>query len=146
MAGRKRRRRNQPIVTRLTDGTVHAFQVVLGKYASRTVPTMLNIPSAGATGIAMQAVVALVVGEAAHRFINKEAGSFILAGALMAPLESALDMFNVPFLSDLAAYPHALSAYPHTLGQYREGSLLPSGQLGAYAEDVVLDYGQQYGY
>lgn len=145
---RRRARRNPPIIRRLTDGTVGALQVLTGKAVARSVPGVVGLPTDGATGIATQAAVAIFAATIAERFLSSRAASFVLAGALTAPLESAIVAANVPFLSQalqgeplpaMSAYPmataipgvdyQALDAYPHdvTMGEYEYGQLLNYG-------------------
>ena len=146
MAARKRRRaprrrrrtyrRNQPrqirgIARQLTQGATDALQVLAGKAVARTLPQMLGMGIENATGIAIQAAVAIGVGMVGRQFFGAAAGKMMLAGALTAPVETLIVAANIPILSP------ALSAYPQ-LGNYSSGyygagvSAYP--QLGNYSQ------------
>lgn len=112
---RRRFRRNPGTVKGLigmaTQGLKDAAGVVVGKTAARALPQVLGLPQAGAMGLGIQAVAALVVGYGASRFLGHDVGRMVLAGGLAAPLESAVKQMNIPIVSAaLSAYP--LGAYP----------------------------------
>ncbi len=122
--------RRPRIVKTLIDGVQNAGAAVLGKAAARAIPQQFGFQTTGPMGIAVQAGVAIVVGMVADRVARKQA-PFIVAGALMAPIESAIRDFNIPILSEaLGAYP--LAAYPG-LPSLPAGA--PSEGVGAYPED-----------
>lgn len=104
---RARYRRNPPvgrgIVGKLVGGVKNAASIVAGKAAARAIPQALGLPQTGATGIAVQIGAALAAGMLADRFAGGRIGEFVLAGALAAPLESAIKKANVPFLSPALA-------------------------------------------
>ena len=150
MAARKRRRaprrrrrtyrRNQPrqlrgITNQLMQGGIDALQVLAGKAAARTVPQMLGFGLENATGVAMQAVVAIVVGMVGKQFFGAGPGRMMLAGALTAPVESLVVAANIPILSP------ALSAYPQ-LGQYSSGYY--GAGVGAYPQLGQAPYSPGY--
>lgn len=136
---RRRRtyRRNQPaMVKNLSEGAISAFQVLAGKAAARTVADQVPIPGGrdSASGIAIQAVVAVLIGMFGRQLgFGASTAKMLTAGALTAPVETIIVGANVPFLSP------ALEAYPSV----RELSAYPSGRdIAAYlpgqSEDVEL--------
>lgn len=145
---RRSARRNPPVRLRgiqkqLTDGVVGAFQVTAGKATSRVLTQQLGIATEGATGIAVQAGVALLTGMVATRMFGATAGKMFLAGALTAPIESMVVAAGVPILSDaLSAYPqlssYPMSAYPGAIPSYPG-----STQLEGYGETSDLQMLQQ---
>lgn len=147
---RKRRRtyrRNVPqlrgITGTITKGATGAFQVLAGKAIARVLPEQLGIPTAGTTGIAAQAGIALLVGMFGKQLFGAKAGEMLLVGALTAPVESIVVAANVPVLSPaLSAYPslsYGMSAYPKALPP-----VASDVALGAYgAEEYTgIQYGQ----
>lgn len=145
---RRRRsvRRNPPMVRQLTAGVLGTLQMIAGKVAARTIPTLANLPRDGAVGMGVQGVVAIVLGVLGTRMLGAEAGKNIMIGALSAPIESALVTANVPFVSEalqpLGSYPQVYSggvgAYPAVAGvplgreAVGEGFYSPRPGVGAY--------------
>lgn len=147
-APRKRRyRRNPPMSLRalpgmLLQGVQDAGVIVGGKALSRIVPTMLNLPREGTTGIAVQALTALGVGFAGQRAFGGQIGRLLVAGAFSGPIESAVKKMNVPLLS-----PSLGDEDGYQLGSYAPAELAayPMGALGAYpstADEYQNNYGQ----
>lgn len=135
---RRRRtyRRNpkfKPVQT-LTDGAVDALAAVLGKAAARAIPQQVGLPTSGTMGLATQAGVAIVVSMVADRVWGKKA-AFVTAGALMAPIETAVRDMGVPVLSPaLSSYP-ALPAAQHRLSDGRAGVGNDNNGLASYFSD-----------
>lgn len=134
---RKRRsaRRNPPVprlsVRSLTRQAVQGLQdaawIVGGKAVSRALPTMFNLPKEGAVGLGVQLGVALLAGWATHSFAGRDAGRFVLAGGLTAPIETAIVAYRVPFLAP-ALSPSTAAAQ---VGAYRWPG------MGAYVRQPV---------
>jgi len=83
----------------LTNGVIDAGEVVIGKAAARTIPTLVGLPTGDTMGLVVQALSALVVGWAGHSFISANAGKMLLAGGLSAPVESLIKQMNLPIIS-----------------------------------------------
>lgn len=129
----RRRRANPPKlglnVKTLTNGAMDAAQTLIGKAGVRLASGYLPmLPKTGAAGLAAEAAVALAIGLLADRVLGKGAARFVLAGALAAPLETAIVQANVPFLSD------ALSpgASTEALGRYAGYASYAAPVLAAY--------------
>lgn len=95
--------RRPDLVEMLMDGTMAAGQVLVGKAAARSVPTMLGLPKQGVTGLAIQAAVALLSGYVASMFLAPGSAAAIMAGGLTAPIETALVAYNVPWIGPALA-------------------------------------------
>jgi len=88
------------VVGDLTKGVQDAALIIVGKAAARTIPAFLpQLPKAGPMGLAVQGVMAVVVGMIADQTLGRGTGRMVLAGGLTAPLETAAVAFNVPFLA-----------------------------------------------
>jgi hypothetical protein len=132
----------------LTDGAVNALYVIGGKAASRAIGNAIPLPQTGATGIAVKVGVALGVGMVADAVLPNKAKPFVVAGALMSPIESILVSMNIPFVSgNLGSYvrPRAVRA---NMGSYvQPGRTLgmiparirtsPTSPLGSYVNQQV---------
>jgi hypothetical protein len=142
-ARRRAYRRNPPRPFRLEklpqllmDGAIDGLQVVVGKAAARTIPTLINVPTAGPIGLAIQALSAVAAGFAGS-FLSPNAAKMFLAGGFAAPVESLIKGLNIPVLSaalgdedlvelPMSAYPMldaGVAAYPDTLGEEDEAAL-----------------------
>lgn len=122
----------KPIRT-LMDGARGAAGVLVGKVASRAIPANIGLPTTGTTGIAVQAAIAIVLAMVADK-VSKRDAPFIVAGALLAPLEAVVRGANIPIISaSLSAYPEiGMGAYP--LGAF-PGAGMPL--------DLDLDYEEE---
>lgn len=151
---RRRSYRRNPakgIVKSLTDGAVNAGHIVLGKAGARLVPDALNLPRTGATGLAVQAAVAVGLGMLADGFMPKRRAELILAGALTAPVESIIAGAGIPLLSP-ALSGYGMGAYVPRSGGVR--GYVPTGsaaKLGAYVpaagrSSAMHDTGYGYEY
>lgn len=127
-------RRNPPLnkaLKTLTEGVQNAAFAVVGKAASRSVSSMIPFGGSGAADIAKQAVVAVGLGMVADKFLPKRRAEFIVAGALMGPIESAIRAANIPVISG-ALGSYSLGSYvPRPLG----AGLQPA--LGAIPANIV---------
>lgn len=127
---RARPRSNPPLSLgnlgmRLTEGAMDALGVVGGKAAAQGIPQAVGLPQGGVAGIASQVGVGLLTAFVVDEFMGGgDAGRMILAGALAAPLENAVEGAGIPFVSN------ALSAYPNvgyrSLSSYTSGGRIPS--------------------
>lgn len=161
----RRRRRNPPaglspraIGKTLAQGVKDASGVLLGKAAARAVPQYFKLPQSGIAGLAVQLGVAIATGLAAHRFVNRDYGRFVLAGGISAPLETFIVAKNFPVLGP-ALSPGtanvALGAYAMGggMGTYALPRRLAPGVssyaaaqgLRSYAKSVSYDQGGDYG-
>lgn len=95
----RRNPRRPDVVRMLTQGTITASQVLAGKAVTRAVPEMLNLPKQGNTGLAVQVATALGVGYVSSMFFSQATSAAILAGALTAPVETVIQVANVPLLA-----------------------------------------------
>lgn len=98
-----RARRNPPrrvdIVGSLTDGSIEAVQILIGKAAARSIPDLIGAPKQGNVGLAVQAATALAVGYVSGMFLSENAARAMMAGGLTAPIETLIVTYNVPWLS-----------------------------------------------
>lgn len=120
-AAPRRRRRNPPrtnLVTMLMDGALGAVEVIGGKVAVRAVPGFVGLPTAGNTGLAVQAALAVGLGWVVDMLAGPDVARMVLAGGLAAPLENVVAGLNIPVVSPavggtLGAYANArLPNYP----------------------------------
>lgn len=103
VGGRRRSyRRNPPIgrgiIGKVMQGVTDAALGVVGKAASRAVPSLIGLPQGGAVGIATQAAVGIAAGMVADK-VKPGAGRAVLQGALMGPIESLVKGLNIPVIS-----------------------------------------------
>lgn len=112
------------MVRTLTEGATGALAAIVGKAAARAIPQQFGLSTVGTMGIATQGGVALLLGIVASKLpMARKHAPFIVAGALMAPMEEIVRSLNIPVLSPaLAAYP----GYP----------MLPSGGPSLAARPV----------
>lgn len=135
---RRPRRRNRNPARKITvrrvlrdiqDGAVNAAYILVGKAAARTIHTVTGLPKMGNTGLAVQALSAVVAGMIADAVIGASRAKFVLAGGLTAPLETAIVAFNVPFLAQAlspAAAINDLQGY-RNMGRYAQPIAAPNG-------------------
>lgn len=126
-------RRNPRVVNQLTEGVRNAAGVLVGKAAARTIPSIVGLPKQGMLGLGIQAAVAVVAGGAADRFLGREWGKMVLAGALTAPLETLVVAYNVPFLSAALSPVTASAEVGQYVGSYVTPRVLPAPSgMGSY--------------
>lgn len=153
---RNPRRKMPDLIGMLTEGTMTAAQVLIGKAAARTVPDMAGLPRGGNLGLATQAGIALLVGFAADQFLSRSASSAILAGGLTAPLETFLVAQDVPWIGQAlspAAAQAEIGRYPG-IGRYPKPALVagfPSSHqgiagMGRYPAAAEGGTGHEYAY
>ena len=98
-----RRRRNPPrttdLVGMLVDGALGAVEVIGGKVAVRALPGVVGLPTAGNTGLAIQAALAVALGWVTDMFAGPDVARMVLAGGLAAPMESVIAGANLPVIS-----------------------------------------------
>lgn len=110
----RRNAKKLDVLGMLKDGVMDAAGIIAGEVGARTLPTLLKLPKQGAVGLGVQALSAVALGYGADRFVNKDVGRMVLAGALAAPMKTFIVSKNVPFLAP-ALSPAAQSA---ELGAY----------------------------
>ena len=142
-ARRRRYRRNPPsarnIVKTLTDGAQGALAAIVGKAAARAIPAQVGLPTTGPVGLATQGAVAIVLGMVAQK-VSPRHGPFVVAGALMGPMEQVIRDLNLPVISSaLAAYP----GYP-ALPSGNPALMPQGGRAGLAAYPGALDFAEQY--
>lgn len=125
----RRNPRRVNIMKSITDGSVEAVQILIGKAAARSLPDLIGAPKEGNIGLAVQAATALVSGYIAGMFLSPNASRAILAGGLTAPLETLIVAYQIPWLSQALSPVSAAN----TLGAYARRGLGWSG-MGAYAK------------
>jgi hypothetical protein len=112
-------------------GIIGGTGVVLGKAASRAIPTLVNLPRTGVLGAAIQGATGVLLAPFVTKFMGGEWGTAFLYGAFAAPIESLIVGFKVPVLAPaLSSYPDELAALPSRGGT-------PS--LEAYSGSGMLD-------
>lgn len=102
--GRSRRHRNPPmrdIPGMLVNGTIGAVEGVLGKAVTKTLPGVLKLPTTGNVGLAIQMLTAVVLGWAADEVAGEHMGEMVLVGGLMAPIETAVENAQLPYLAPM---------------------------------------------
>jgi len=109
-----RRRRNPDglgtdLVGMLVDGALGAVEVIGGKVAVRALPGVVGLPTAGNTGLAIQAALAVALGWVTDMFAGPDVARMVLAGGLAAPMESMIAGANLPVIS---------TAVSGTMGSY----------------------------
>lgn len=152
---RRGRRRNPPsmrgIVGQLVQGGKDASGVLLGKASARAVPQLFNLPQSGVIGLAVQLGVALATGLAAHKFVGRDYGRFVMAGGISAPLETFIVSKNIPYLAP-ALSPQtaaiAVGAYSNYRGNYAipMASYARNPGLQSYAKAAAVSDGADYAY
>lgn len=96
---RSTRRRNPALMSQLRTGLKDAAAIVVGKAGARIIPTLIpGVPRTGPVGLLVQAASAVGLGYLADRFVGRDLGRQILAGALSAPIETAVVAYRVPLL------------------------------------------------
>jgi hypothetical protein len=116
--------RNPNILSMVTRGVIDAVHIVGGKAVAGFIGTKIPQLIPGTLGgVVNKLVSAVVVGFAASKFLSADRARLVVAGALAAPIESAIKGANIPLLSeglsddedyyevDMGSYP-ALSGYP----------------------------------
>lgn len=87
------------VLKKLTGGVKDAGGILLGKAAARAIPVQFGLPKQGAIGLGVQAGVGLAAAMLADKFLGREMGRMVLAGALSAPMETLVVSAGIPFLS-----------------------------------------------
>lgn len=166
-AATRRRRRNPPrrrsrarltprtIINKVTTGIQDAAGVLAGKAAARAIPELIGFRQSGAAGMGMQLLSGVVAAYVADMFMGAKFARQVMAGALLAPLESVIIGANIPILSPALAggplLPATAGAYPSVygggIGAYPE---LPGGIGGyemsdAFGTTIGDDYDYYYG-
>jgi hypothetical protein len=142
---RKRRFRHNPpgggfargMMGRVMEGLKGGAGVVLGKAAVRAIPTMARLPRTGPVGIAVQALVGVVVAPFVDRFLRGWGKPF-LYGAFAAPLESVVVGLNLPIIGPaLSSYPDELSAIPATVTSLGDAGAPPGFMIDDEEQALV---------
>lgn len=137
-----RARRNPPrrvdIVGSLTDGSIEAVQILIGKAAARSIPDLIRAPKEGNVGLAVQAATALAVGYVSGMFLSENAARAMMAGGLTAPIETLIVTYNVPWLSRALSPVTAANGLSSYAGQRRIGSSTMSGYVKRAPAPVVI--------
>lgn len=153
-----RRRRNPPrrsrarltpraIIGRVTTGVQDAAGVLAGKAAARAIPELIGFRQSGVAGMGVQLLSGIVAAYVADMFLGAKFARQVMAGALLAPMESAIIGANIPILSPALAggplLPAGVAAYPG-IGAYPE---LPGGIGGYELSDAFgTSIGDEYDY
>jgi hypothetical protein len=106
--------------------------VIVGKAASRALPTLVNLNQSGPVGLLVQAGAGLVAGYALAQVVGRDFGVAVIAGGFAAAGESVIKTANIPILSPaLGEVPYQSEAVP---------SAVP--EIGGYAEleEGEVDY------
>jgi hypothetical protein len=131
--------RNPGIVNMLTRGVMDAAVVVGGKAVSGFVGSKIPQFVPGTLGAVVNRVIsAVVVGFAASKVLSADRARLAVAGALAAPIESAIKAANIPLLSeglsddddyyevDMSGYP-GVAGYPGVSGYPAVGAGVGDG-------------------
>jgi len=84
----------------LLDGAVGAATLTTSKIATRTVPELFKQDRTSNVGLGVQLATAVAFGFLADMVAGPSWGTWVLAGALTAPLEDAAVRFQVPYVAD----------------------------------------------
>lgn len=148
--------RNPGILNMLTRGVMDAAVVVGGKAVSGFVGSKIPQFVPGTMGAVLNRVIsAVIVGFAASKVLSADRARLAVAGALAAPIESAIKGANIPFISeglsddddyyevDMSGYP-TMSGYPALSGYPAVGDGAGSGvaDLAGDGDEYEYSYGQ----
>lgn len=144
--------RNPGIIPMLTRGVMDAATVVGGKAVSGFIGSKIPQFVPGTMGAVLNRVLsAIVVGFAASKVLSADRARLAVAGALAAPIESAIKGANIPFISeglsddddyyevDMSGYP-TLSGYPGMSGYPAVGAG-GAGDMAGDADEYEYGYG-----
>lgn len=144
--------RNPGIVNMLTRGVMDAATVVGGKAVSGFIGSKIPQFVPGTMGAVLNRVIAAVVtGFAASKIMSADRARLAVAGALAAPIESAIKGAGVPLLSEGLSddddyYEVDMSGYPGIAG-YPGMSGYPAVAAGApVSGELAGDDDYEYGY
>lgn len=123
-----------------TDGAINAGLVTVGQLASSTIPAKIEAariadgkpPLDAWLKIGVEAAVAVAVGAVADMTLTARRAEMILAGALSAPLRSAVVALNIPVVSEQLA---GVGSYPRARIVARNGV----AGVGSYANRPRLN-------
>jgi hypothetical protein len=101
--------------------------VVAGKVASRAIPSMLNLGLTGFAGVALQLASGIAAGWAAGKFINRDFGRMVVAGAAGGILEGFAKAANIPVVSATLG-----DEYDAAMGIWLPGAPAPDQGVGRY--------------
>lgn len=152
-SGRRRsrsgRRRSNPAVSGirgfpglLVNGAIGAVTLTTSKVATRMVPQLLNMTPGTNVGLGVELAAAVAFGWLTDMVAGEDWGSWVLAGALTAPLEDAAVRWQVPFIAD-----HVGPA--GTVGVYARGrpvratsqhDMIPSRSSASRGAGTVADW------
>ena len=146
--------RNPGIVNMLTRGVMDAAVVVGGKAVSGFVGSKIPQFVPGTMGAVLNRVIAAIVtGFAASKVLSADRARLAVAGALAAPIESAIKGANIPLISeglsddeegyyevDMSGYP-GIAGYPGMSG-YPAIAAGNGGALAGDEEEYDYAYGQ----
>lgn len=109
ITARRRRRRGgyrrnpgfsvRGLVGQLKEGAQGAAGVLVGKAATNLVASRVPLPQDGIAGLAVKAGIGLAIGYGASRVAGAKFGQYVLIGALLGPVETAVRMLNIPVLN-----------------------------------------------
>lgn len=142
--------RNPKIIAMLTRGLMDGVTVVAGKAVAGFIGSKIPPFVPGALGGVVNKVLsAVAVGFAASQFLSADRARLVVAGALAAPIESAIKQANIPLLSeglsdDEDYYEVDMSGYPGVSG-YPGMSGYPSIAAPAGVGDTEDEYEYSYG-
>lgn len=138
-------------INRVTTGIQDAAGILAGKAAARAIPELIGFRQTGMAGMGVQLLSGLVAAYVADMFLGVKFGRQVMAGALLAPMESIIIGANIPILSPALAggalLPATSGAYPsmfNGVGAYPE---LPGGMGGYELSDAFgTTIGDDYDY
>lgn len=123
------------IMRQLTTGLKDAAGIIVGEAGARTLPVLLKLPQQGALGLGVQAASGIVLGYVADRFLGRDFGRMVLAGALAAPLKTMIVAHKVPFFSTAlspATSAQGMGAYKGLRAYVAPRALPARTGMGAY--------------
>jgi hypothetical protein len=147
-----RRKRNPPaasyapnpvagdLLSRAGGAALAATAITVGKAASRSIPGLLKLPSAGPVGVAIRAGTGFALGVVADYAGFDQLGSALMVGGLCGAVEDLAVGYNVPWVGPaLQRAPGMIPATGGTTGIYGPDPSLrlmaPAGMVGRYGPE-----------
>jgi hypothetical protein len=140
-------RRNPPLNLRrmgdaIIEGGMNASLIVAGKAASYSLPDLVGLPRAGATGLGVRLLTGVVMGLGGDMVGYPALGARLMEGAFVGAIEDAAVGYEIPWLGTALSRAPGLASYPRspyggTMAAYPRRAALPAPRaavrtLGSY--------------
>lgn len=125
-------------------GVKDAALILVGKAGTRAVSAMIPFgANVGIVGAVKQVAVALAVGFAAHKALGADAARMVVAGGIVAPLETLVKGLNIPLVSANLGDATGAAGAGFAIQDGRDG--MGAYPLAAYPPDDEAEYGNAMG-